>query len=216
MEIVSDNGPQYIGKAYQDMCNTWSVKHTTSSPRYPRSNGLAERTVRTVKSLITKCRKTGQDIHQALLNLRATPIDTGLSAPAEIMFGHPIRTTLPSNDPLQKPSDTFQRLQNRQEHMKTQHDQHTGPALPPLFVGQKVRILKQSDNTWIPVEVTKVRKEPMSYEVSTPNGTTLRRNRARLREMFGKEHKRNSPMARCRQSTTSRACRKSEFALQIH
>ena len=49
-EIVTNNGPQYIGKPFEQMCWKWNVQHTTSSPRYPRSNGLAERTVRSVKT----------------------------------------------------------------------------------------------------------------------------------------------------------------------
>ena len=36
-EIVSDNGTQFTGKPYQDMCKKWSITHTTSSPHYPRS-----------------------------------------------------------------------------------------------------------------------------------------------------------------------------------
>ena len=95
-EIVSDNGPQFIGGPYQDMCSRWAIKHTTSSPRYPQSNGLAERMVRTVKALIKKCKQTGQDIGIAMLHLRATPTDPSMLAPAEVMFGRPIRTTLPS------------------------------------------------------------------------------------------------------------------------
>ena len=31
-EIVSDNGPQFVGQAYHDMCSRWSVKQTTLSP----------------------------------------------------------------------------------------------------------------------------------------------------------------------------------------
>eukprot|EP00057_Strongylocentrotus_purpuratus_P015264 XP_011669738.1 PREDICTED: uncharacterized protein K02A2.6-like [Strongylocentrotus purpuratus] len=36
-EIVSDNGPQFVGKHFKDMCRKWSITHTTSSPHYPRS-----------------------------------------------------------------------------------------------------------------------------------------------------------------------------------
>ena len=48
-EIMSDNGPQFTGQPFKDMCRKWSITHKTSSPHYPRSNGLAERMVRTVK-----------------------------------------------------------------------------------------------------------------------------------------------------------------------
>lgn len=73
-QIISDNGPQYAGQPFQDMCKKWGIQHTTSSPWYPRSNGMAERNVRTIKSLMKKCRETGQDTQVALLHYRATPL----------------------------------------------------------------------------------------------------------------------------------------------
>ena len=46
--IISDNGTQYTGKPFQDLCHWWGINHITSSPHYPRSNGFAERMVGTV------------------------------------------------------------------------------------------------------------------------------------------------------------------------
>jgi transposase InsO family protein len=185
--IVSDNGPQYVGKPFQDMCQRWSIDHhTTSSPRYPRSNGLIERTVRSIKALIKKCKATGQDIQIAMLHYRATPIDSNLPSPAEIMMGRPVRTTIPSYhhpSSLQKNSDTFENLQSKKDKMKQDHDKHAGPELAPLYKGQRVRVQNQVNKMWEPAEVTKVCAEPRSYEVTTPNGTMLRRNRSHISEM---------------------------------
>ena len=180
--VVSDNGPQFVGKAFQEMCEKWSIDHITSSPRYPRSNGLAERMVQTVKAIMTKCTKTGQDIQTALLHFRATPIDSNLRSPAELLFGRPIRTTLPSHH-MTRQSSTPDLLLQKQERMKDSHDRHAGKELPSLHVGQRVRVLNHHDNTWLPAEVSKVCPEPRSYEVATPNGSILRRNRSHLREM---------------------------------
>ena len=66
LEIVTDNGPQYGGQAYEDMFSKWNIKHTTTSPRYPQSNGLIERHVRTARGIIQKCAKTGNDTLIAL------------------------------------------------------------------------------------------------------------------------------------------------------
>ena len=46
LEIVADNGPQYVGQPYEDMCSKWNIKHTMTSPRYPQSNALIEKQVR--------------------------------------------------------------------------------------------------------------------------------------------------------------------------
>ena len=94
--IISDNGTRYTGKPFQDLCHWWGINHITSSPYYPRSNGFAERMVGTVKHILQKCLINNQNIDIALLHLRATPISSKLPSPAEMMFGRPVSTTLPS------------------------------------------------------------------------------------------------------------------------
>ena len=83
--IISDNGTQYTGSAYQEFICEWNIDHITSSPNYPRSNGPAERHVRHVKSLIKKAIKSHQDIQIVLMNILATQTDEQLPSPAEIL-----------------------------------------------------------------------------------------------------------------------------------
>jgi len=181
-EIVSDNGPQYVGAPYQEMCDNLGIKHTFSSPRYARSNGLVERMVQTVKSTLRKCIQTKQDIHLALLQIRCTPIDSNLPSPAELLFGRPVGNTLPCNtdSPSQKEEEIYQHLTDRTSSMKKQHDKHSGKELPQLKQGQKVCVQSER-GTWDPGVVTKVRSEPRSYEITLPNGSCLRRNRSQVR-----------------------------------
>ena len=95
-EIISDNGPQYIGKPFQDFVHKWGIQHTTSSPRFPQSNGCIERQVQTIKKIIKKFKKEKQSLHLAMLDLRATPVNSKLPSPAEMLMGRPITTLLPS------------------------------------------------------------------------------------------------------------------------
>ena len=53
-EVYSDNGPQYKAKSFKDFSKEWGFIHTTSSPRYPQSNGLAEASVKILKRMINK------------------------------------------------------------------------------------------------------------------------------------------------------------------
>lgn len=54
--FISDNGPPFNSKEFSNFCENWGIDHITSSPYLPRSNGLAERTIQTVKKLLSKCR----------------------------------------------------------------------------------------------------------------------------------------------------------------
>ena len=45
--LRSDNGPQYVSQEMTDFATLYGFVQVTSSPHYPRSNGLAERTVKT-------------------------------------------------------------------------------------------------------------------------------------------------------------------------
>jgi hypothetical protein len=44
-QLVSDNGKQFDSAEFRRFCNQYEIRLTTSSPEYPKSNGLAERTV---------------------------------------------------------------------------------------------------------------------------------------------------------------------------
>ena len=182
-EIMTDGGPQYSGKQFKEFTKNWGICHTMSSPHYPRSNGFIERHVRHVKPIIQKTIRNGEDIQLTLLNLRATPIDTGLPSPAEMIFGRPIPTMLPQRG-MPAPIEQRERFAQQQANMKTHHDQTSRHVdLPPLYKGQKVRILDKTSKTWCPGTVLEKCQEPRSYLVETPNGTRVRRNRSHLRDM---------------------------------
>ena len=93
---MSDNGPQFSSKELKEFKNKWEFTHTTSSPTYPKLNGMAKRAVQTIKQLLEKAEKSGEDPYITIQVHRACPDpNTGLS-PAERLFGRKIRTRLPS------------------------------------------------------------------------------------------------------------------------
>ena len=51
-QVVSDNGPQFTSQEFKEFLQMNRVKHITSAPRLPSSNGEAERIVRTLKSAL--------------------------------------------------------------------------------------------------------------------------------------------------------------------
>ena len=54
-EIVrSNNGLQYSSIEFMSFASSYGFQHLTSSPKFPQSNGQAERSVQAVKNLLKK------------------------------------------------------------------------------------------------------------------------------------------------------------------
>ena len=93
--LVTDSGPCYISKEFKMLMESMSVNHTTSSPHYPQSNGLAEKFVGIIKNLFHKAREEGQSPYTALMVYRNTPLNGSLQSPMQILQGKQARTDLP-------------------------------------------------------------------------------------------------------------------------
>ena len=89
--LLTDNGPQFDCKEMRDFATAYNFTHTTSSPYYPQANGLAERSVKTIKDLLKNC----GDPYLALLAYRATPLPWCHFSPAQLLMGRNIRTDVP-------------------------------------------------------------------------------------------------------------------------
>lgn len=181
-KIVSDNGPHFIGTAYKNMIKSFGIDHVPSSPRHPKSNGLAERMIQTVKSTIRKTVEAGENVDLAILTLRTTPIDDKLPSPAELIFGRKIRGTLPivTRNQLPARDDIRERFHDRQDKQKFYHDRMAND-LSPLYRGQKVVTQNHVDQRWYPATVMRKCDEPRSYIIQNDKGNLIRRNRIMIR-----------------------------------
>lgn len=180
LKVVSDNGPQFSSDHFKQFANAWQFEHRTSSPRYPQSNGLVERSVGILKGLLNK----SDDPYLALLNYRNSPRGDGIPSPAIRLFGRRTRTLMPSTHttmmPNQHSSSTYDKLQNAKIKQKAFYDTNA-KDLRPLNQGETVRIRSTNNGLWLPAVI--VKRVGRSYLVKDVETETIyRRNRRQIRE----------------------------------
>ena len=94
-ELVSDQGTQFTSEQYTSFAEEYNIKITHSSPRYPQSNGFIVSMVKITKQILERCKQTSSDPHIAMLLYRATPLQSGMASPAELLSQRRYQTTLP-------------------------------------------------------------------------------------------------------------------------
>ena len=94
-ELVSDQGAQFTSEQYKSFAEEYNINITHSSPRYPQSNGFIESMVKITKQILQQCKQTSSDPHMAMLLYRATPLQSGMASPAEVLSQRRYQTTLP-------------------------------------------------------------------------------------------------------------------------
>ena len=158
--VVSDNGPQYSSNAFATFAEEYGFTHITSSPRYAQANGLAERTVQTVKSLLKK----SSDPYLALRT--NVPV-----APAQLKPSVPDHKKVKAKDNM---------IKVRQERNFNQH--HGARELSHLREGATVWLPDLRTQG-----IVNDRVQTRSYSVSTPKGQ-VRRNRKHLNHLPDENH----------------------------
>ena len=177
-EIVSDNGPPFQSKEFAKFLSGLGIKHTTSSPGYPRSNGFIERHIQTVKNMLSKSSNT-RSFQEVLADLRTTCIGTGLPSPAEILHGRNLTTRAQVEIDIKAIRSV---LQERQLKMMLDHDSsRRAKKARPLVVGERCHVLGPG-NKWIDAFVTGITDSVRSYETQVEaTGKQFTRNRSHIR-----------------------------------
>ena len=154
-EIRSDNGPQFASHLFAEFTKDWNIKHSTSSPRNPRSNGQAESAVKIVKGLLTRAKCTRQDPYLALLAYRSTPVDSHLRSPAKMLYQRALRTTVPQRIRHKDPyaAAEHERLEEHATQSAADHDRTGCHRKAPLYAGQSVSVINNDRTLWLPATV---------------------------------------------------------------
>ena len=170
--LCSDNGPQYASAQFTNFCMSWGITHETSSLHYPQSNGFAEACIKSVKHALQWAKYSSANPHFALLALQATPIDTKLPSPVELLYQCRLRTTALAKIHNSDPSapQVHEQINTHSESAKAQADK-CSKMLAPLYAGQPVAMYDTLRKIWVPATVICVLPWN-SYQVCTSNGST--------------------------------------------
>ena len=174
--IVSDNGTAFTSLEFQEFLKRNGVRHITSAPYHPATNGLAERAVQSFKEGLKKSADGDIETRLArfLFHYQTTPHTTTGITPAELLMGRKLRSHL---DLLQP--DLSSRVLVRQTAQKTEHDKYS-----------KERSLEMEDQVyvrgfgngprWIPGTIVKVHGS-RSFEIKLSDGRMVRRHLDHIR-----------------------------------
>ena len=186
--IFSDGGPPFNSAEYRNFLRDYDIQPVISSPKFPRSNGMVERTIQTIKNLIMKAASEKKDPNISILDYNSTPKED-LPSPAEMLMGRKLRTLVPCHRdvlrPLHDNAENLQNLRKLQDKNKFYHDRAGYRPLTPLKKEQEVYI-KEGTRKWEKGVVEDVCPEPNSYIVRKEDGSVLRRTRNHLRPIKGK------------------------------
>ena len=169
--IVSDNATGFVSEEFQSFCRRNGIKHVTSAPHHPATNGLAERAVGILKGGVQRLEGDLETrIAHFLLDYRITPHSTTGVSPAELLIGRKLRTRLDRIIP-----DVAGRAIMKQTIQKERHDQHTQAR--QYQPGDLVYALMYRGNktSWTPGMVV-TQTGPVSYTVRLEDGTISRRH----------------------------------------
>ena len=179
-EIISDNGSPFNSQEFAEFLSSHSVRHNTSSPHYPQSNGFIECQIQTVKNLLYKAVDAGtQSFQEVLSELRSTKIRNGLPSPAEILHGRSLITGEPVTVSHASVKAVLIDRQIKDSHQYNKS--HRVKTQRALVLGERCWGTG-TNNIWKEYYITGIDEENRCYQVVFEDtGRTLRRTRSHLR-----------------------------------
>ena len=169
--VVTDNGSNFMSSEFKSFLQKNGIRHITSAPYHPSSNGLVERAVRTFKQGMKKQSDGTVEtkLNRFLLSYRITPQSTTGESPAQLRWGRSLRSHLD----LLRP-DVGIKVHAAQSRQKKQHDQHS--QMRQVGVGDSVNVRNYSRGPkWVPGTVTQ-ETGPLSARIELEDGTVVRKH----------------------------------------
>ena len=179
-QIVSDNGTQFVSEEFQAFVKSNGIRHITSAPYHPATNGLAERAVQTFKQALRSMHQNSRPVKEKLAKFliayRNTPHSTTDVSPTQLFLGRPLRTRLD----LVKPN-LNRKMVNQQHQQSIRAANEKGRHRRQLEVGDSVMSRDyRGDLKWRAGLIVN-KTGPLMYEVEVAPGIIWRRHIAQLK-----------------------------------
>lgn len=181
--IIADNMP-FGSKEFRNFASEFEFNLISSSPHYPKSNGLAEKFVHIAKNILRKSKESNVDFRKVLLEYRNTPLKDLKISPAELLMSRKCNTYLPASNTLLVPkiNNCVRELQDRHSSKQKQYYDRNSKCRGDLAVGDKVVYLDKNGK-WLEAIVTSLADTPRSYWIRNSDGSVYRRNKHHLKKI---------------------------------
>ena len=175
--IVSDNWSYFTTEEFSTFVRNNGIKHLTSAPYHPASNGLVERAVQTLKNALKKD-SSGASLEtqtsRFLFHYRITPHSTTGVPPSELLLGRRPRCRLDLLHP-----DISRKVWEKQAGQKEEHDGNGQERR--LSTGQLVWVKNHAAGTpWLPGAIAEV-LTCQRYCISLEDGRSVVRHLDHIR-----------------------------------
>ena len=179
LSIRSDGGPQFRSE-FAKFCSENNISHEISSAYNPKSNGLAESAVKSIKNLLKRCHDLKENFTEALAHFLQTPRSDGYS-PFQLFFCRAGR--LPKLPLIRQNLDLIAGTQKRDATRTAQQKAIQARSYKPLNIGDPIIFQDLHGNWTRPGHVKDIRPDGLSYVVEN-NGRDYIRSRSLLRRQL--------------------------------
>ena len=122
LQLVTDNGPQFISSELQEFFKANRMKHILSAPYHPASKGQVERFVQTLKCFLKTSDNNGKTLGHRLAEFlfvyQATPRATTYTIPSDLFLRRKLRTRFDLMMPNTKEYVTSKKAEQKWRHVQ--------------------------------------------------------------------------------------------------
>ena len=193
VELVSDNGSQFVSDETEEYLKMNNLLHRKVSPYWPSANGEVERFIMTLGKTINSLEAEGKNwrvwLNAFLLDYRTSIHRAIGKTPADVLMRYKVKNNIPDyneNDKIEEHEEIQKRDSKYKEKIKIYTDEKRNTKIVDIEEGDEVLLLnkKRSKNKTIyenkVYKIVKIYKR--SVKIVDDEGRTYIRNKAHIKK----------------------------------